>query len=112
MTAEGIRTALYFGIALGRELRAVLEGRRHAREALARYGRSPPRTGGSSRRCCSVQHLVPRLGLRALGAVTRGFAPARRRPLGVPHYLGIAPPEFALPAPPAAVSGRAAAIAA
>src|SRR5256714_11212774 len=36
-TAEGIRTALYFGIACGRELRAVLEGRRRRREALARY---------------------------------------------------------------------------
>src|SRR5215210_7755000 len=38
LTAEGIRTALYFGIACGRELRAVLEGRRDRQEALARYG--------------------------------------------------------------------------
>ena len=30
-TAEGIRTALYFGLACGRELRAVVEGRQHAR---------------------------------------------------------------------------------
>ena len=30
LTAEGIRTAFYFGIACGRELRAVLEGRRRA----------------------------------------------------------------------------------
>ena len=27
LTAEGIRTALYFGLACGRELRAVLDGR-------------------------------------------------------------------------------------
>ena len=33
LTAEGIRTALYFGIACGRELRAVLEGRRSAAAA-------------------------------------------------------------------------------
>ena len=30
LTAEGIRTALYFGIACGRELRAVLDGLRRA----------------------------------------------------------------------------------
>ena len=35
LTAEGIRTAFYFGIACGRELRAVVEGRRTQDEALA-----------------------------------------------------------------------------
>ena len=38
LTAEGIRTALYFGLACGRELRAVLDGRRSRELALARYG--------------------------------------------------------------------------
>src|SRR5690349_398107 len=37
LTAEGIRTAFYFGIAAGRELRAVLEGRQEQAAALARY---------------------------------------------------------------------------
>ena len=37
LTAEGIRTALYFGIALGRELRAVIEGALSREEAIARY---------------------------------------------------------------------------
>src|SRR5207248_2790829 len=36
-TAEGIRTALYFGLACGRELRAVVEGRQSRALALARY---------------------------------------------------------------------------
>src|SRR2546430_4542083 len=36
-TAEGIRTALYFGIACGRELRGVVEGRATRAEALGRY---------------------------------------------------------------------------
>src|SRR5438067_2398902 len=36
-TAEGIRPALYFGLACGRELRAVVEGRRDGAEAMARY---------------------------------------------------------------------------
>src|SRR5204863_1744634 len=38
LTAEGIRTAFYFAIACGRELRAVLAGARTHDEALRRYG--------------------------------------------------------------------------
>src|SRR5436305_2758404 len=37
LTAEGIRTALYFGIACGRELRAVVEGRSTRAAALSQY---------------------------------------------------------------------------
>ncbi len=37
LTAEGIRTALYFGLACGRELRAVLDGQRSREHALRRY---------------------------------------------------------------------------
>ena len=37
LTAEGIRTALYFGIACGRELRAVVEGRKTREAALRDY---------------------------------------------------------------------------
>ena len=37
LTAEGIRTALYFGLACGRELRAVLAGEQTREQALARY---------------------------------------------------------------------------
>ena len=35
LSAEGIRTALYFGIALGRELRGVVEGRQSREQAAA-----------------------------------------------------------------------------
>src|SRR3954464_8864351 len=38
LTAEGIRTALYFGVACGREIAAVLDGRQSADRALRRYG--------------------------------------------------------------------------
>ena len=38
LSGEGIRTAFYFGIACGRELRAVLGGERTREQALARYG--------------------------------------------------------------------------
>jgi flavin-dependent dehydrogenase len=38
VTAEGIRTALYFGLAAGREIRAVVDGRQTREQALAAYG--------------------------------------------------------------------------
>ena len=44
LTAEGIRTAFYFGIACGRELREVLEGRADRDAALRRYSGSQPAT--------------------------------------------------------------------
>ena len=38
LSGEGIRTAFHFGIAAGREIRAVLAGESGARQALAAYG--------------------------------------------------------------------------
>ena len=38
LTAEGIRTAFYFAIACGREIRRVVEGRTTRAGALSRYG--------------------------------------------------------------------------
>src|SRR3954469_935147 len=72
VTAEGIRPALYFGMALGGELRAVLEGRRSREAALARYAAFSDAHRRTYDAMLQVQHLVPRLGPRALGAVTRG----------------------------------------
>src|SRR5215210_8832746 len=74
LTAEGIRTAFYFAIACGRELRAVLEGRRTRAAAVAGYHAF---SAAHRRRYASmlqVQHAIPRLGPRTLGAVTRAFA--------------------------------------
>ncbi len=112
LSAEGIRTALYFGIALGRELRAVVEGRRTRSEALARYGRFSDAHRWKFEAMLGVQHLVPRLSYGALGAVTRAFARPRVSHWAFGHYLAIAPPEFALPAPPPAARVGAAAAAA
>ena len=42
LTAEGIRPAFYFGIACGRELRAVIDGRQDRAEALRRGIPVPP----------------------------------------------------------------------
>ena len=51
LTAEGIRTALYFGLACGRELRAVLDGRRSREQALAATARSPIATSANTAGC-------------------------------------------------------------
>ena len=52
LTAEGIRTAFYFGIACGRELRRVVEGRAHARRRRCDATRRSPRaTSGTSTGC-------------------------------------------------------------
>jgi flavin-dependent dehydrogenase len=107
LTAEGIRTALYFGIACGRELRTVVEGRRMRPAALARYRAFSDAHRFKFTCMLQAQNAVPRLGPSALGAVTRAFGRAGVSQRAFGHYLRIAPPGFALPAPPGAVGGAA-----
>ena len=108
VTAEGIRTAFYFGIALGRELRAVLGGRATREQALARYGAFSASHRWKYEAMLQTQHLVPKLPPRALAGVTRALGRPRPSRWAFGHYLRIAPPEFALPAPPSAASAPAA----
>src|SRR5256886_10974425 len=65
-TAEGIRTALYFGLACGRELRAVIEGRRRKREALARYHLFSAGHAWKFEAMLRIQDVYPRLPTPAL----------------------------------------------
>jgi menaquinone-9 beta-reductase len=107
LTAEGIRTALYFGIACGRELRAVVEGRRTAAEALARYHAFSAAHEWKFKWMLRAQRIVPRVPPRLLA---RGLRVMQRRRVvdwSFGHYLRIAPPEFATPAPPARRARRA-----
>ena len=112
LTAEGIRTAFYFGIACGRELRAVLEGRGSREQALERYGAFSASHGWKYASMLGVQHAIPRLRPRALAAMARTFRHDGPAHWAFRHYLRIAPPEFALPAPGAAVQSSATALAA
>src|SRR4051794_15933723 len=102
LTAEGIRTAFYFGIALGRELRAVLAGRQDRAAALSRYHAFSARHRAKFEAMFVAQQSIRHLHGRPLDGVTRLFT--RRRPAhwGFRHYLDIAPPSFAVPAPAAA----------
>jgi flavin-dependent dehydrogenase len=109
LTAEGIRTALYFAVACGRELREVVEGRSSVGAALERYGAFSASHRVKFESMLLAQRAVPRLHPRVLGGVVRAFG--RRRPShwGFDHYLEIAPPSFALPAPPPAAEPERAA---
>jgi flavin-dependent dehydrogenase len=95
LTAEGIRTALYFGIALGRELRAVVEGRRGREQAAAAYAGFHDAHEWKFRWMLRVQRLVPRVPPRILGPLIRLMGSRRFVDWSFAHYLNIAPPGFA-----------------
>jgi digeranylgeranylglycerophospholipid reductase len=69
LSGEGIRTAFYFGIACGRELRAVLAGERSREHALQRYAAFSARHAGAFRLASALQWAIPRLPPRALTAL-------------------------------------------
>jgi flavin-dependent dehydrogenase len=105
MTAEGIRTAFYFGMYLGRELAAVLDGRQDAGAALARYGDFSAGHRLTFDCMYAAQQSVRRLHGPAMDGLVRAFGRRGLSHWAFRHYLDIAPPSAALPAPPA---GRAA----
>jgi flavin-dependent dehydrogenase len=95
LSAEGIRTALYFGIALGRELRGVVEGRQSREQAAAAYAEFNDSHEWKFRWMLRVQKLVPRIPPRLLGPMLRLLGTKRFVHWSFNHYLQIAPPEFA-----------------
>jgi flavin-dependent dehydrogenase len=113
-TAEGIRTALYFGIACGRELRAVLAGERPREEALERYRTFSHRHAWKFGALLKVQNAVGRLNpTPVMPLVLRALTSRRLAHWAFEHYLAIAPPSFALageplPSPPARAAAAAA----
>ena len=96
VTAEGIRTALYFGLAAGREIRAVLDGRQSREQALARYGAFSDSHAAKYLWLKRVQNLVSRVNpTPAMPYIARAMANERLLRFAFDHYLRIAPPEFA-----------------
>ena len=93
LSGEGIRTAFYFGIACGRELRRVLRGQQTREQALrsyAAFSASHARAYGVALR---LQWLIPRLPPRVLTAGLRAFRPFVDRAFG--WYLDQASPDYA-----------------
>jgi menaquinone-9 beta-reductase len=95
LTAEGIRTAFYFGIACGRELRAVLDGRAAVTEALARYGTFSASHEWKFRWMLHAQRLIPRVPPRLLARALKTMQSRRFVDWSFNHYLAIAPPVSA-----------------
>jgi flavin-dependent dehydrogenase len=108
LTAEGIRTALYFGLACGRELRAVVDGRTAREEALARYHAFSAAHARAFRWMLRVQRLIPRVAPRVLARSLRAMERKRFVDWAFGHYLRIAPPEFATAATPRLAAAPAA----
>jgi menaquinone-9 beta-reductase len=94
LTAEGIRTALYFGIAVGRELRSVLAGQRSAEDALASYARFSDGHATPYRWMLRAQRLVPRVAPRLLAGSLRAMQSRRFLDWAFNHYLEVAHPRF------------------
>jgi flavin-dependent dehydrogenase len=104
LTAEGIRTAWYFGIACGRELRAVVEGSKPREDALRDYSAFSASHRWKFEWMLRTQRTVPKVPPRALALALRGMGTDAFVRWSFSHYLNIAPPGFArasgaLPAP-------------
>ena len=95
LTAEGIRTALYFGLACGRELRAGVEGRKTRDQALRDYAAFSDEHERKFRWMLRAQRLLPRLPARAQRALIRACSRQRFIDWAFDHYLRIAPPSWA-----------------
>src|SRR5947209_8302605 len=73
LTAEGIRTALYFGLACGRELAGVVSGDQPRERALARYHQFSASHALPFRWMLRMQRPVPRLAPRVLSSTLRAI---------------------------------------
>jgi menaquinone-9 beta-reductase len=94
-TAEGIRTALYFGLACGRELRLVLDGRQTREQALTRYADFCEEHRWAFTWLLRLQRWVGRLN--PYPAMTSALEAMDRQSFidwSFGHYLEIAPPDF------------------
>ncbi|HEV3319260.1 MAG TPA: NAD(P)/FAD-dependent oxidoreductase [Solirubrobacteraceae bacterium] len=100
LTAEGIRTALYFGLACARELRSVHEGHITREQALARYGAFSDRHARKYAWLLRVQRAVGQLTPTPLPtALSRSLESRRFVRWAFTHYLDIAPPSYASAGP-------------
>jgi flavin-dependent dehydrogenase len=113
LTAEGIRTALYFGLACGRELRAVVEGRITRERALKRYGDF---SAAHAKKFAWMLRAQQAAGFttpsRSLATVIRCFENRRLCGWVFDRYLDIAPPAFVADGARALTRSRLAAVSA
>jgi flavin-dependent dehydrogenase len=106
LTAEGIRTAFYFGIACGREIRGVLEGRASREQALQRYSAFSQLHERRFRWLLNIQRTLPKIPPRALALTAQALRSWRFIDWSFNHYLGVAHPDFAQRSRPQLAAGR------
>jgi menaquinone-9 beta-reductase len=94
LSGEGIRTAFYFGIACGRELRSVLSGERAREEALRRYASFSASHSRAFGLAARLQWLVPRLPPRLLTTALRVLGRQALVDRAFGWYLDQAHPAF------------------
>src|SRR4051794_25567089 len=92
LSGEGIRTAFYFGIAAGRELRATLEGATTREQALRDYGAFSETHAPAFTYALALQRTIPRLPPRALTALLQVMGRERPCRRAFEWYLRVAPP--------------------
>ena len=90
LTAEGIRTAWHFGIACGRELQSVVDGRATREQALARYGAFSERHRWKFDWLLRAQRAVPRIPPRLLRVVVAAMGRPALSHWAFGRYLRIA----------------------
>jgi flavin-dependent dehydrogenase len=110
LTAEGIRPAFYFALALGRELRAALAGHSTREQALARYGAFNRRHAPQFGFMLWAQHLAGRTTGRApLNWLVERFDSRRLSHWVFERYYRITPPpvqEWTVTPAEALLAGR------
>lgn len=95
LTAEGIRTAFYFGTACGRELSQVLTGQADSDQALRRYEAFCSRHDFQFKWLLRVQKLVPKIPPPILHLAVKLMQNKRFTAWAFNHYLRIAHPSYA-----------------
>ena len=88
------RTALYFGLAAGRELRAVIGGEQSRAQALSRYHDFSAGHALPYRWMLRLQRLIPRVPPRVLGTSLRTIDRRRFIHWAFGRYLEVAHPRF------------------
>jgi flavin-dependent dehydrogenase len=95
LSGEGIRTAFYFGIACGRELRAVLHGDKSREAALRDYAAFSAAHRHAFGWALALQRTIPRLPPRALTAALKVMGRERPCRRAFSWYLEQAHPRAA-----------------
>jgi flavin-dependent dehydrogenase len=106
LSGEGIRTALYFGVAAGREIRGVVLGEQPLERALVAYHDFSASHRGAFRRALRLQRLLPQIPPRALTVLLRAFGRRWLVDRSFGWYLRQADPSFAAAAPSVAAVTR------